>query len=164
MSDHLLEEQEMEAEALSAIFPDSIEIRSSSQPFVWAIKLVPIDTGGDVDLEERQNHVAVRLVATIPLNYPEEIGPELDIEILKGLAEEQRKILLDIALMTAEANMGMPSIFSCCEAIREWLFDNNIKGQDDGSMYAQMMRKAKEAEKSKVSHPFHFFLCENCLR
>ena len=75
---------------------------------------------------------------------------------MKGLAEEQRKILLDIALMTAEANMGMPSIFSCCEAIREWLFDNNIKGQDDGSMYAQMMRKAKEAEKSKVSQPFHF--------
>ncbi len=83
MTDHLLEEQEMEAEALAAIFPDAFEIRSSTQPFVWSIKLVPIDTGGDKDLDEKQNFVGVRLVATIPLNYPEEVGPELDVEIIK---------------------------------------------------------------------------------
>jgi hypothetical protein len=193
MTDHLREEQEMEAEALAAIFPDTFEIRSASQPFVWSIKLVPIDTGGDESLDEKQNYVGIRLVATIPLNYPEEVGPELDIEIVKvrylffgvggdaellfllfsdrcnhvalltmlstlsiffkGLAEEQRLLLLELALAAAEANMGMPSIFSCCEVLREWLLDNNFKGQDDGSMYAQMMRKAKELEKSKVCMP-----------
>jgi hypothetical protein len=189
MTDHLREEQEMEAEALAAIFPDAFEIRSASQPFVWSIKLVPIDTGGDESLDEKQNYVGIRLVATIPLNYPEEVGPELEIEIVKvrylffcvggdaelhllkcyhvalltiliylstvsifckGLAEEQRLLLLELALAAVEANMGMPSIFSCCEVLREWLLDNNFKGQDDGSMYAQMMRKAKELEKSKV--------------
>lgn len=77
---------------------------------------------------------------------------------LKGLAEEQRNLLLELALATAEANMGMPSIFSCCEAVREWLLDNNFKGQDDGSMYAQMMRKAKEVEKSKVGYHKVVFL------
>lgn len=83
MTDHYREEQEMEAEALAAIFPDAFEIRSGSQPFVWSIKLVPIDTGGDEELNEKQNYVGVHLVATIPLNYPEEAGPELDVEIIK---------------------------------------------------------------------------------
>lgn len=30
-----------------------------------------------------------------------------------------------------------------------WLVDNNFKGQDDGSMHAQMMRRMKEVERSK---------------
>ncbi len=46
--------------------------------------------------------------------------------------------------------MGMPAIYAVCEAIRTWLADNNVKGLDDVSMHAQMMRKQLEAEKSKV--------------
>ena len=82
MSDHL-EEQEMEAEALSAIFDTAFEIRSAEQPFVWSVKLVPVDCGGDEDEEEAANHVMVNLVATIPLNYPEESLPDMDLEIVK---------------------------------------------------------------------------------
>ena len=53
-------------------------------------------------------------------------------------------------------NLGMPSIFATAEAIREWLVENNIEGQD-GSMYAQMMRKQSqkdvdEEKKGKSSH------------
>jgi len=55
-----------------------------------------------------------------------------------------------VAVAEAEANLGMPAVFSVCEAVREWLVENNVKGQDDGSMYAQMMRRAKEAERSKA--------------
>jgi hypothetical protein len=51
----------------------------------------------------------------------------------------------------AEANSGMPVIFAVCEAVRSWLADNNVKGLDDASMYAQMMRKTKEAERREVS-------------
>ncbi len=51
----------------------------------------------------------------------------------------------------AEANAGMPVIFAVCEAVRSWLADNNVKGLDDASMYAQMMRKTKEAERREVS-------------
>lgn len=148
MSDHC-EEQEMEAEALEAIFESSFGIISSKQPFRWFIKLVPVDCGGDEEEEEKQNHVAVKLLASIPLEYPDE-PPELDIEVVKGLAEEQRQEILDLAIAEVEANAGMPAIFAVCEAIRTWLEDNNVKGQDDGSMYAQMMRRAKGVEREKV--------------
>ena len=70
----------------------------------------------------------------------------------QGLAEDQRKTILDLANDEAQANEGMPAIFAVCEAVRAWLLDNNVKGLDDGSMHAQMMRKMKEAERSKVCH------------
>jgi len=66
--------------------------------------------------------------------------------------------LLEIAKTEAENNLGIPVVFACCEVVREWLVDNNVKGQDDGSMYAQMIRKAKEAEKEKVRAVIDHFL------
>ena len=149
MSDQHLEEQEMEAEALAAIFDTSFEIRSSEQPFVWAVKLVPVDT--DADEEDAANHVMVKLVANIPHEYPEDTLPQLDLEIIKGLSEDNKKELLQLANDEAEANAGMPAIFAVCEAVRSWLADNNVKGLDDASMYAQMMRKEKDAERREVS-------------
>jgi len=148
MSDHL-EEQEMEAEALTAIFDSAFEIISDTPPFKWSVKLLPIDCGGDEEEEEKVNHVAVKLMATIPELYPDEKA-DLDIEIIKGLAEPQRQTILEIANNEAESNLGMAAIFTICEAVREWLSENNEKGQEDESMYAQMMRKAKEAEKAKA--------------
>lgn len=147
------EEQEMEAEALEAIFDTAFTIRSTDQPFVWSVKLVPVDCGGDTEEEEKANHVMVNVVATIPLNYPEdsESLPELDLEIIKGLSEDNKKEILVLANEEAEANAGMPIVFAVCEAVRTWLADNNVKGLDDASMHAQMMRKAKDAERQKVS-------------
>jgi hypothetical protein len=152
MSDQHLEEQEMEAEALAAIFDTAFETHSSEQPFVWAVKLVPVDCGGNADEEEAANHIMVKLVARIPLEYPEGMLPELDIEIIKGLSQDNKDELLRLANDEAEANAGMPAIFSICEAVRSWLADNNVKGLDDASMYAQMMRKAKDAERREVSY------------
>jgi hypothetical protein len=51
----------------------------------------------------------------------------------------------------------MPCIYAIAEAVRSWLQDNNIAGQD-GSMYADMMRRMqqktiegkKKAEKAAV--------------
>jgi len=148
MSDQT-EEQEMEAEALEAIFDTSFEIISSTQPFQWSIKLLPVDCGGDEEEENDQNHVAVKLIAKIPETYPEESLPELDIIVLKGLAEEQRETLLQIANDESQANVGMPAVFAICEAVRTWLGDNNVKGLDDGSMHAQMMRRTMEEAKNK---------------
>jgi len=47
-------------------------------------------------------------------------------------------------------SLGIPAIFAVCERVREWLADNNVKGLDDGSMHAQMIRRAKEVEKIKL--------------
>ncbi|KAL9190784.1 hypothetical protein ACHAXT_000490 [Thalassiosira profunda] len=156
MTDEHREEQEMEAEALAAIFDAAFEIRAPDQPFVWAVKLVPVDCGGDADEEEEANHVIVKLVATIPHTYPEDALPKLELEILKGLSEDNKKELLGIAKEEAEANAGMPAIFAVCEAVRTWLADNNVKGLDDASMHAQMMRKAKEAERQKAQAALQF--------
>ena len=157
MSEHC-EEQEMEAEALEAIFMEAFEVLNDSQPFKWSVKLVPVDCGGDEEEEEKQNHVAIKLIARIPLDYPEVSPPELDVEVVKGLAGDQVKEILTVANDEAEANAGMPAIFAVCEAVRAWLAENNVKGLDDGSMHAQMMRKMKEKEKAKVSLNFRVYI------
>ena len=81
MADHV-EEQEMEAEALAAIFDTAFEVISSKPPMKWNVKLRPIDCEGDEEADEAENHVAVMLNVTVPESYPE-VLPELDIVVLK---------------------------------------------------------------------------------
>ena len=154
MADHA-EEQEMEAEALEAIFDTLFEKVSDRQ---WKVQIYP-ETGDPSELDEL-NHVAVALDISLPETYPEAL-PELSISILKGLAEEHRVLLEDLAKENAEALIGTPSIFSVAEAIREWLAENNQKGMDDVSMHAQMMRKQQQEDKAQVSHPLQSWV--GCL-
>merc|ERR1712238_406949 len=134
--------------ALEAIFDTAFESISSSPPFQWSVKLFPED--GEEGEQSPDNHVGAKLIATIPEEYPECL-PLLEVQILKGLAEEQRKILLALSNEEAKANEGMSAIFSICETLRSWLADNNVKGLDDVSMHAQMMRKMQEVEKNKIN-------------
>mmetsp|Transcript_13399 Transcript_13399/g.19746 ORF Transcript_13399/g.19746 Transcript_13399/m.19746 type:complete len:295 (+) Transcript_13399:127-1011(+) len=147
MSDHC-EEQEMEAEALAAIFDNAFEIIDEVQPFKWSIKLLPVDCAGDEIEEEARNHVGIKLIATIPEEYPESL-PQLDVEIIKGLTDDHRQKLVTMAIEESRNNEGMPAIFAICEALREWLLDNNAKGLDDASMHATFFRKVKEEEQKK---------------
>ena len=57
--------------------------------------------------------------------------------------------MLELANEEVELNIGMPATCTTCECTGLWLVDNNFKGQDDGSMHAQMMRRMKEVERSK---------------
>jgi hypothetical protein len=148
MSDHC-EEQEMEAEALEAIFDHAFEVVNGEQPFKWSVKLFPVDCAGDEEAEEEQNHIGIKLVATIPLDYPESL-PQISVEIVKGLTDDHAVKLAAMAMEEAQNNEGMPAVYSVCEVLREWLADNNMKGLDDASMHAQMMRRAKEEEQKKV--------------
>mmetsp|Transcript_3076 Transcript_3076/g.8466 ORF Transcript_3076/g.8466 Transcript_3076/m.8466 type:complete len:304 (+) Transcript_3076:355-1266(+) len=150
MSEELCEEQEMEAEALSAIFDDCLEIISSTQPFEWAIDLYPEQLAADEEDEDApQNHVGVKVVAKIPLTYPEDELPEFSIRVLKGLTEEHEQELLELANEEAENNRGMPVVYAVCERLREWLLENNQKGMDDRSMYTQMLKREKEKEQKQ---------------
>lgn len=162
MSDEHCEEQEMEAEALTAIFDDCMEIQKDSQPFEWAITLWPEQhTEGDDDGgndSSPTNHVGIQVVATIPLDYPEVSLPEMKIEILKGLTDEHAHELLDLAMEEAENNRGMPVMYTVCERLREWLLENNEKGMDDQSMYAQMIKREKEKEREAVG-AVQLFVC-----
>jgi hypothetical protein len=148
------EEQEMEAEALTAIFDDCMEVKKDSQPFEWAITLWPerqqADDNHGEDPDSPVNHVGIRVIATIPLDYPETSLPELKIEIIKGLTDEHAEELLALATEEAENNREMPVMYAVCERLREWLLENNVKGMDDKSMYAQMIKREKEKERVAV--------------
>jgi len=148
-----LEEQELEAEALAAIFDTSFEIISSS-PNHWKIALFPTDTF-DPDECLEVNHVGCDLIVKLSDAYPE-VLPELDVEIIRGLGPEQQETLLNLAMEEAEQFVGMPAIYSVCEKIREWLGDNNIKGLDDQSMHAQMLRRARDEVQKKVGFLMRF--------
>ena len=56
----------------------------------------------------------------------------------------------------AEQYSGMPVVYSVCEAMRGWLGDNNVKGLDDQSMHAQMLRRARDEELKKVSYDLYY--------
>lgn len=142
MADHA-EEQEMEAEALQAIFDTHFSILG---PGKWSVEIYPEMTA-DYDELDQLNHVGVTLLAELPDNYPEAL-PVLDCQILKGLVDEHKRELLELAKEEAAANEGVPSIYAITERLRDWLVENNQKGLDDLSMHAQMLRKqqAKERE------------------
>ena len=143
----------MEAEALEAIFDTHFSILSPSSSdnttSQWTVAIYPETASDESELEEL-NHVACRLRVTLPADYPESSVPELKVELVKGLAEEHQSVLLQMAQEEAQANLGVPSIFAVAERLREWLVENNVKGLDDVSMHAQMMRKKKEEERAQV--------------
>lgn len=71
----------------------------------------------------------------LPDTYPSDTPPVLKIQIEKGLSTNQSEELKELADRVASENLGAPSIFAVAEAVKEWLVDNNIAGQD-GSMYS----------------------------
>jgi RWD domain len=158
MADHHAEEQEMEAEALAAIF----DVHFGSLPndndklynHYWFIDIYP-EAASDPDELNKLNHVAIKLLARIPKSYPEGDDndgngclPMLEIQLLKGLVPDPHESqLLDIATQEAQANQGAPSIFAIVERLREWLVEHNRPGLDDVSMHAQMIMRQKEQEK-----------------
>lgn len=101
------------------------------------------------DEDAPQNHVGVKVVAKIPLTYPDESLPEFSIKVLKGLTEEHEQELKELADEEAENNRGMPVMYAVCERLREWLLENNEKGMDDRSMYTLMLKREKEKERDE---------------
>lgn len=105
----------MESEALESIFVDEFE-QVSASPFHWRIKLQPHPSGDDEEnhgitkwitsatlncshfklLGGNHKIVAITLEAKIPPAYPNEV-PTLDVIVTKGLTEEQRTSLLELA-------------------------------------------------------------------
>eukprot|EP01037_Dinobryon_pediforme_P020436 gene20436-21060_t len=68
--------------------------------------------------------------------YPSEFEMLPPLQDNKGLSAAQADEVQSIADRVAVENIGMPSIYSVAEAVKEWLTDNNIPGQD-GSMYSE---------------------------
>lgn len=143
MADHAecAEEQQYEAEALEAIYDAHFTAGDHGQ---WQIELLP-DMG-----DPESNHVACKLIVNLPADYPHESLPRLSVQVTRGLAPEHAEILEGLANEEAENNRGAPSIFAVAERIKEWLIENNTKGLDDTSMYAQSMRKTLQPTKVRI--------------
>ena len=133
-------EQSEELEVLSSIYPLELEVLSAAPPVSIKIRLVPHAPGGE------ENHVGIVLLATFPPEYPGSAPPELTVEVEKGLGRRQKEDLEALADSTAASEgVGVPVIFTVCEALKEWLCDNNVAGQD-GSMYSEMLRREQKKD------------------
>ena len=148
MSEQHQEEQEMEAEAMTAIFDTHFTIvQGDEQPFVWKVELWPEMESDNMDEE---NHVGIVLEVTLPITYPDEGSlPQCSISIVKGLTQDHAATLLELAKEEAQNNAGLPSCFAICEVLKAWLVEHNQKGHDDISMHAQMLRRKAEQERKE---------------
>ena len=129
------EERADEIEVLQSIYSE--EFAWVEEPSKFSILLAPTSEDGE------EVHVTASLVVLHPENYPSASIPQFEVHVVKGLSTKQADEMLALATTTAEEGLGAPSVFSACEALKEWLADNNVPGQDD-SMYAQMMRREQQ--------------------
>lgn len=134
MSD--IEEQSDEAQVLMSIYDQ--DFAWVQEPDEYTIRLAPTIEG-----EGAQVHVSVVLHVKYPSNYPSASIPSFQLELHQGLSKRQLEEMRELAEETSTASLGGPSVFGVCEALKEWLSDNNIPGQDD-SMYAQMIRREQQ--------------------
>lgn len=88
--------------------------------------------------------MAVAVCVEFPPTYPS-VKADVTIELEKGLTSKHQDELLALISKCGDDNLGSPAIFAITEAVKDWLLDNNIPGQD-GSMYADMMRKQQQKD------------------
>uniref|UniRef100_H3GEA7 RWD domain-containing protein n=1 Tax=Phytophthora ramorum TaxID=164328 RepID=H3GEA7_PHYRM len=129
----------MEVEALEAIYMDEFT-KLSDEPLTYQVHVVPNQDG-------ENNFVAMLLKAEIPDTYPD-VEPKLDIIVKKGLADSQLKEIKQLLDQQVEENMGMAMMYTLCEAVREYLVENNREG-NDGSEHQEMLRRMELKKKKE---------------
>jgi len=165
--DKMEQEQSDEIEVLQSIFPDEFELVNQT-PWIFKIHLVP--NPGNQDNNHGNyfffnslshctiNHplakilillyyiyiVAVAVCVEFPTLYPS-VKANVTIELEKGLTNKHQDELVILINKCSDDNIGSPAIFAITEVVKEWLLDNNVAGQD-GSMYADMMRKQQQKD------------------
>lgn len=94
-----------------------------------------------------QPAVGVKATFSIPPTYPD-VPAEVAMKAEKGLSEAQCSELKGYTEAKAQENVGMAMVYTLVDAVREWLADHNIAGQD-GSMHAEMLKRMHLKEKEK---------------
>eukprot|EP00944_MAST-04C_sp_MAST-4C-sp1_P007698 g7698.t1 len=141
MSDEYQEEQEMEMEALQSMFLDGEYKQIDDRKF--SLTLVPVQGA-----EASENHVSVDLICEYTPKYPDEKAT-LDVKVVKGLKESQRKEILALIDTCQEENIGMPCVYSMADAIVEYLQENN-RPAGDGSIHAEMLERQRLKEEAQA--------------
>ena len=141
MSDEYQEEQEMEMEALQSMFLDGEYKQIDDRKF--SLTLVPVQGA-----EASENHVSVDLICEYTPKYPDEKAT-LDVKVVKGLKESQRKEILALIDTCQEENIGMPCVYSMADVIVEYLQENN-RPAGDGSIHAEMLERQRLKEEAQA--------------
>lgn len=136
-----LQDQADEIEALKAIYSNEYEDIAIVPPYQFKIHLQP-------SADDAENHVAIALIFELPESYPGEDIPTISVELKKGLGNKHKDEIVELAKRNGTDSLGAPSVYTISEAVREWLIDNNAPGQD-GSMYAEMMRRMQQKDVDK---------------
>eukprot|EP00928_Gymnodinium_smaydae_P027139 TRINITY_DN2107_c0_g3_i1.p1 TRINITY_DN2107_c0_g3~~TRINITY_DN2107_c0_g3_i1.p1 ORF type:complete len:257 (-),score=97.85 TRINITY_DN2107_c0_g3_i1:321-1091(-) len=134
MSNHK-EEQELEVEALTAIFTEGKEfVRVSDSEFL--LKLLPDSS------EETVNHVRATLRIKYTDEYPDE-APDWSLEDMDSLPDEKQGKLKEAIEEVVSSSLGMAMVYSMAEACQEYLKENNVKAL---SMHEEMMKRLGKDE------------------
>jgi hypothetical protein len=56
------------------------------------------------------------------------VGAQLEVIVKKGLADSHVKEIKQLLAQQVEENMGMAMMYTLCEAMREYLVENNREG------------------------------------
>lgn len=134
MSNHR-EDQELEVEALTAIFTEGKEfVRVSDTEFL--LKLLPDSS------EETVNHVRATLRIKYTDEYPDE-APDWSLEEMDSLPDEKQEKLKAVIEEVVMSSIGMAMVYSMAEACQEYLKENNTKTL---SMHEEMLKRLGQGE------------------
>lgn len=117
------EEQAAELEALEAIFMDEYSLTSTASAAhgaSFSVALTP-DAAPDVRLRLDFEH---------PSDYPD-AALVVTAHALAGLSAPRRKALQKAAEAAAAENAGMPSAFTVCEALKEWIEEHVAEAEEE---------------------------------
>jgi len=135
------EEQLAEQEALASIYGSEGEFVAEGDRLT--VKVFP-----QQEAASAVNHVGVRLEVTLLADYPAMAPPGIAVTSLKGLEAKQVAAVQALAEAAAIESLGMPSVYTVVERIREWLVENNTAA-NEGSAYDEMLRR--DAERARAA-------------
>ncbi|CBZ49841.1 putative RWD domain-containing protein [Neospora caninum Liverpool] len=133
MANHT-EEQELELEALEALFTREEEFEKLSSTS-FRLSLLPCEE------HEGTGHVAVTLFVEYVPTYPD-APPNWEIQASKGLDSEALEEVKKEISKVMEREVGAPMMYTVAEFVQDWLRARNKPQQ---SMYDQMMSRENAA-------------------
>jgi len=140
MTDHK-EEQELELEALTSIYPDEFSlIESDPCCFQVSIACEPEKP------EDEDCKVYARLQFTYVDTYPDD-PPVIEVRSYEGMDDTDAENLQEFLHQEAQENLGMAMVFTLVSAAQEKLIDfmDKLKNKKED----EKLRKEKEAEEAE---------------
>ncbi|CAH3035285.1 unnamed protein product [Pocillopora meandrina] len=145
MTDHK-EEQDLELEALSSIYPEEFtQIESDPCCFQVSIASEPEKP------EDEDCRVCATLQFTYVNTYPDE-PPVIEVPLFEGMDNSDAEGLREYLEQEAQENLGMAMIFTLVSAAQEKLntFADRLKNEKEDEKLRKE-KEAEEAEKNKFS-------------